>query len=192
MVPVFSPSVLRLLLGRVPAPRAAEILQQMALRDAQSLTVLFQVATLWAPTQVQRSLNIWNWLPTRYLRELDGDNWQYTAQTLRDGGDCEDWSVVLNAHLVAASVDARIGIMPDHAAVFIPLTTGNPFIIDRDFRIYKNPDNIPDVWPTMEYKGRLWLPLEATLERWQRGLPGQGTESIREWARQGALWIAGT
>lgn len=190
MFPVFSPSVLRVALGRMSALRAVEILQQMASQDAQSTLVQLQAAALWAPTQVQRLLNIWNWLPTRYVRELNGDNWQYTAQTQFDGGDCEDWSILCCAHLIAALIDARIGLMPDHAAVFVPLTRGSKYIVDQYFQIWNNPDSIPDLWPAMEYKGRLWLPLETTLEHWERGLPGQGTTYIREWARQGALWIA--
>jgi hypothetical protein len=49
---------------------------------------------------------------------------------------------------------------------------------------------IPDSWPTIEYNGCLWLPLESTRSPESRGLPGQGAEMIQRWARQGMLWIA--
>lgn len=190
MIPVFSPNIVQRRLLRIPAPQAAQVLQGMANQDAQTLAVQLQAIMLWAPSQMQRLRKIWQWLPTHYEREMDGDNWQYTADTLQFGGDCEDWSVALCSHLRAASIDARIGIMPDHAAVFVPLGVGSKYVIKEGFQIRLNPELIPDTWRTMTYEGRIWLPLESTLKPDERGFPGEGTADIRGWVRKGQLWIA--
>lgn len=191
MLPFFSPVVNQQRYVRVPPLQAVNILQNMAQADTQTVDVQFRAIGLNGTTPAQRIWNVWQWMPTRYLRELNGDNWQYSALTLAQGGDCEDWSIVLCSHLRALGIDARMGLMPDHAAVLIPLARGQadwhwmPFV-----GFYKNPALIPDNWDTLEYNGRLWLPLESTLSPESRGLPGQGAEIVRNWAHQGMLWIA--
>lgn len=192
MVPLlFSPVIVQRRYERIPPFQAVHVLQQMAQADAQTFEVQIRSIGLTANSPAQRVWNVWRWLPTRYVRELNGDDWQYAADTLAYGGDCEDWSIVLCAHLRAVGIDARMGLMPDHAAVLIPLARNQghwqwqPFV-----GFYKNPNLIPESWPTMEYKGSLWLPLESTLSPETRGLPGHDAEMIRRWARQGMLWIA--
>lgn len=191
MLRSFSPVIVQRRYSQIPPSFAVHVLQNMAQADAQTLAVQFRAAQLTDTSPGQRIWNVWRWLPTRYVRELNGDNWQYSADTLLYGGDCEDWSVVLCAHLRAVGIDARMGIMPNHAAVFVSLSRNQaqwhwqPFI-----GFYKNPNLIPETWPTLEYSGHLWLPLESTLSPELRGWPGQNAELIRQWARQGELWIA--
>lgn len=192
MVPLlFSPVIVQRRYERISPSQAVHILQQMALTDAQTPAVRGRALGLAGATPAQSIQNVWQWLPTHYVRELNGDNWQYSADTLRFGGDCEDWSIVLCSHLRAAGLDARMGLMPDHAAVLVPLTPNvarwywQPFV-----GFYQNPNLLPTNWPTMEYRGRLWLPLESTLSPALRGMPGQGADMIQSWAQKGMLWIA--
>lgn len=191
MVPLFSPVIVQRRYERIPPSQAVHILQSMAQTDTQTADVQIRAIGLAGSSPAQHIWNVWRWLPTRYVLEQNGDNWQYSADTLLYGGDCEDWSIVLCAHLRALGIDARMGLMPDHAAVLIPVTRAQaewhwqPFV-----GFYQNPNLIPGSWPTMEYGGGLWLPLESTLSPETRGLPGENTEAIRRWARLGGLWIA--
>ncbi len=174
---------------------AARQLQQMARRGAAAPEVVRFAARLWAASVVARILAAWKALPTHYVAEPDGvDDWQEAVRTLTmRSGDCEDWSVLLVAILLALGVNARIAVMPGHAAVVIPVMPlqygWNPFggwgpIVPLGAEL------MPATWHWFDYQGERWLPLESTTDPNTRGVPGEQTAKILTSARTHTLYIA--
>jgi len=168
---------------------AVSTLERMAEEGSRSRAVQQLVGTaanlLFAsyPERVQAA---WRWLPTRYVRDRDGDNWQSAEETLRrEQGDCEDWAVLLCAVLKALGQNAHIGVMPEHAAVFVPVEIVSLF----DPRVQRS-NFVPSTWRTALHQGRVWLPLEATTLPKHRGEPGWNDQLIRPWLNTGQLSIA--
>ncbi len=168
--------------------RAAGTLTQMAAEGARSREILDFIGP-WLAYLRTRPLSErleWAWrnLPTRYLADLDGDQWQSARLTLlRHAGDCEDWAVLLAAILLALGVTARVGVMPGHAAVFVP-------VVDRPWPWpFADPHAVPANWRIAEHLGREWLALEATTSPKRRGMPGTDDELIRPWLGSSQLWI---
>lgn len=132
---------------------------------------------------------VWHWLPVRYVQDRDGDHWQPVEETLRlHSGDCEDWSILLAAVLKRLGIDARIGIMPGHAAVFVPVSYVQAFAVllgQIDARAF-----LPANWPLLNYSGGRWLAIESTVAPENRGLPGEHLTLIAPAAQQGTLIIA--
>jgi len=169
----------------------AQCLEKMATRDAFSaainrLEIVRSCNGLFQPVIIAA---VWQWLPMHYKRELDGDHWQTAEETLIvQSGDCEDWAILLSAVLKRLGVDARIGVMPGHAAVFVPVRNVAPFSIlfgQIDARTL-----LPANWPLLNYAGGRWLALEATVPPAIKGLPGEHLNLIAPAANQGTLVIA--
>ncbi len=176
--------------------QAAEKLQQMAIAGSRSPVIRRAVAGLnnnLGLSSRQRLEFVWRWLPSHYVADLDGDNWQSVEVTnWRGAGDCEDWAIYLAAVLIAASIDARIGVMPGHAAVFVPVSDGPKILFNPLFGWVANPDLIPPDWKCIIHRGRKWLALEATTHPQRRGAPGVDDPLIRPWVNTDELVIAGT
>lgn len=168
--------------------RAAKALAAMAAEGSRSQAVLDFLLPWLAYLRLrpipERIEWAWRNLPTRYVADRDGDNWQPAWQTLaRGAGDCEDWAVVLCAILKALGITASVGVMPGHAAVFVPLVTTS-WLFPAS-----NPDVLPDNWRVVTDAGRKYLALEATTNPSQRGVPGSADELIRPWLDTNQLWI---
>lgn len=168
-----------------------QCLEKLASQGATSaavgqLDIVHRCQGLFQPAAIA---TVWGWLPVRYVQDRDGDHWQRVEETLRQGtGDCEDWSILLAAVLKRLGIDARIGVMPNHAAVFIPVSDVDAFSVllgQIDQRTL-----IPANWPLLNYAGGRWLPLEATVAPEDRGLPGDHLTLVAPAARQGTLLIA--
>jgi hypothetical protein len=168
--------------------RAAGTLTRMAEEGARSRDVINFVgpwlAYLYSRPLSERLEWAWRNLPTQYVAALDGDQWQSAWLTLRRGeGDCEDWAVLLAAILLALGVTARVGVMPGHAAVFVPL-------VDRTWPwTFADPSAVPASWRIAQHLRRKWLVLEATTSPKRRGMPGTDDELIRPWLGSPHLWI---
>lgn len=176
--------------GRVFRRRAAQILTRMAEEGARSQAVLdciepWRLLYLLTRPIPERIEWAWRTLPTHYLADLNGDNWQHAWLTLLlRNGDCEDWAVLLAAILKALGVVASVGVMPGHAAVFVPLMdVGWPFVVEKQH-------TIPGHWPIVVHGGRKWLALEATTDPGSRGAPGTATDLIYPWLNSQLLYIA--
>ncbi len=167
------------------ARQLAELLNNLAAQETSSLTIQMIVPQLQGPSLADRILNAWRWLPTRYAPDGPMDTAQSPVFTFWRGlGDCEDEAGLLACMLKALYVDARVGVMPGHAAVFV--------------RLYRAQENahpltrLPPGWPCIEHKRRLWLPLESTVAQKRRVLPGQDADLVRPWVNTDFLQIAGT
>lgn len=175
--------------------QAARRLQQMAIRGALAPEVAKLAATLWNPSIVARIRAAWLKLPTHYVAEPDGvDDWQEAVRTLRTrSGDCEDWSVLLAAILLSLGVNARIAVMPGHAAVVLPI---QPIQYGLDWYgrvvpiLPAGTEVVPQNWHLFNYQGGLWLPLESTTDPKTRAVPGEQTAKILLSARTNELYIA--
>lgn len=124
----------------------------------------------------------WQWLPTKYVPDRDGDLWQQailTLLTLR--GDCEDWSILLAAVLKALGLSARVGVMPNHAAVFVEIR--QTFVWD--------PNAAPQHWKLVWHQHRQWIVLEATTPPDKRRAPGCNDELVTPWLNTDLLIISG-
>lgn len=168
--------------------RAARALSAMASEGAHS-TVLLNFVLPWLSYLRSRPIPeriAWAWenLPTNYVADRDGDNWQPAWLTLtRGAGDCEDWAVLLAAILKALGVTASVGVMPGHAAVFVPL-------VDVHWPSqFSNPNALPAHWRIVADDGRKYLALESTTMPSRRGVPGSSDELIRPWLNTNHLWI---
>lgn len=121
-------------------------------------------------------------LPTRYVADGVDDLWQYVWWTLLvKTGDCEDSSTALAAILSYLGIDARIAVMPGHAAVVIPVD------VDDWGRRSIGGWILPSEWTTFFYAGGQWLGLETTLRL--RAVPGEGTHMLWQAAAVGTLSI---
>lgn len=125
-------------------------------------------------------------LPTSYASDGLDDFWQTVPRTLRRGsGDCEDSAMALAAILACLGIDARIAVMPGHAAVMVRVqATAYP----RAF--LSLPDAVvPPQWRTVFYRGEEWLPLEPTIAQADRHLPGEHDGRIEAAIDGDVLWI---
>lgn len=168
-----------------------QYLEKLARQGATSaaigqLEIVHRCQGVFQPTAIAA---VWDWLPVRYVQDRDGDHWQVVEETLRlRSGDCEDWSILLAAILKRLGLDARIGVMPGHAAVFMPVSYVQAFSVllgQIDARAL-----LPANWPLISYAGGRWLALESTVAPESRGLPGEHLTLIEPAARQGTLLIA--
>jgi transglutaminase-like putative cysteine protease len=167
--------------------RVANDLTRLATAGSESLAVrrFIQQGAWYLDSQLRAGRLLWAWrsLPTNYQPDTFGDSWQpaeLTLQSLR--GDCEDWAVLLAAILKALDIDARIVVVPKHAAVAVPITTAIPWPV-----AVHHP--IPDNWPLVSHAGRTWLVLESTTTPTRRGLPGTDSDLIIPWLNTDQLWI---
>lgn len=132
---------------------------------------------------------VWNWLPVLYTADRDGDHWQDVEETLRRrAGDCEDWSILLAAVLKRLGIDARIGVMPGHAAVFVPIW--NVPSLSMLLGQIDPQELIPANWQLINYGGHRWLALESTVPPEQRRLPGEHLDLIAPAVAERSLIIA--
>lgn len=121
-------------------------------------------------------------LPTHYVADGRDDFWQNVRYTLEvKVGDCEDSTTTLTAILGKRGIDARVAVIPKHAAVVIPVE------VDGWGRRSIAGWELPADWLTFAYEGRIWLGLETTLA--VRRVPGEATQKLREAAAMGQLWI---
>lgn len=121
-------------------------------------------------------------LPTHYLADGVDDFWQYVGYTLSEKtGDCEDSSTALAAILSYLGIDARIALMPDHAAVVIP--------VDVDDWGQRSVSGwlLPAEWTPFAYAGREWLGVETTISL--RRVPSEGAWRLWQAAAMGSLSI---
>ena len=167
--------------------RVADELTKLAAEGSLSFAVrnFIQPAGQYLNSQSLAERLLWAWrnLPTNYQPDHFGDSWQTAARTLEHrAGDCEDWAVLLAAILKALGIDARIVVVPGHAAVAVSVSTASPW----PFAV-RHP--IPDDWPLVSHAGRTWLVLEATTDPTRRGLPGTNTDLIIPWLNTDQLWI---
>ena len=181
-----------LLTGRSYYRRATRTLTQMARDGAWSGAVVRFVGPvlpdLLALSKAQRVAWAWRALPTRYVQDPAGDDWQTPEETLRRReGDCEDWSVLLAAILILLGLDARVGVVPGHAAVFVSVSRMPPLPVGYVYR-----DAIPSDWRVVRHLGQQWLILESTTLPGQRKQPGWDDELVGEWLNTDRLWLAGT
>jgi transglutaminase-like putative cysteine protease len=170
---------------------AAFSLESIATQGARSPRVqqlVHQASQLLHESFPNRLWDIWQWLPTLYVQDRDGDHWQSAEETLRlKQGDCEDWSVLLGAVLKAFGIDAHLAVMPQHAAVFVPIVP-----VSANNLLAALPNMVPRSWRTAVHRGRLWLPLEATTTPGARREPGVDDRLIRPWLGTDELIIAHT
>ncbi len=159
----------------------AQKLQHMARMGARTPTIRTIARRLHprgGPPSPYRAVGMaWRWLPTVYVEERRGDHWQSPVQTLRRGhGDCEDWSVLLAALLLALRIDARIVTIPGHVVVAVRWPS----------RMGAGP------WPVHRHGRDTWLLLESTFSRAARRwvIPGQGVASVVRWLGTPCLQIA--
>lgn len=183
------------LLNTISRHQAAETLQKLVDTGSRSPVIRHKVAQLNTTPGLshrQRLELVWRWLPSHYVADRNGDNWQTVEVTdLRGVGDCEDWAVYLAAVLQATDLDARIGVMPEHAAVFVPVSDGPRVLLDPFIGWVPNRNLIPSDWKCIIHQGRKWLPLEATTTPNRRSAPGVDDRLIRPWINTSQLVIGG-
>ena len=167
-------------------PEAADQLSLLAYDGSVSASVAAWVAAnLPNPiylSPIGRILAAYQCLPTRYVADGVDDFWQYVWWTLSaETGDCEDSSTAEVAILGYLGIDARVAVIPGHAAVLIPV------VRDGWGRRFVDGWQLPADWATFEHQGQTWLGLETTLT--VRRLPGEGTQKLRAAASASRLWI---
>lgn len=172
---------------------AVRILTRLARQGARSYEVRAFVALLIpeAPSLglLERILAAYLRLPTAYATDGLDDFWQSVPRTLRRGrGDCEDSAMALAAILGYLDVDARIAVMPEHAAVMVRVHAA-PY--PRAWQSLPAA-TVPQSWPTVFCRGEEWLPLEPTIAQSHRQVPGEGDGRIEAAIESGLLWIGST
>lgn len=131
---------------------------------------------------IRRIQAAYQMLPTRYVKDGVDDFWQSVDWTMEQKtGDCEDSTTALTAILSYLGLDARIALMPGHAAVVIPVD------VDDWGRRSIGGWMVPAEWTTFVYRGRQWLGLETTLSL--RAVPGESGRLLWQAAAIGSLWI---
>lgn len=172
------------------AQQLANFFQWLALQDADSPVIQSLALRLRGRTPRESLMNLWRAFPVVYVPDGINDTAQTPIYTwLRGRGDCEDWALFLVALLLALNIGARIGIMNNHAAVFVPLLD-RPDRVDALGQTILGPWDVSPKWQTRQYAGRGWLPLEATAPMGRRGEPGDYLELIDGGIQNASLRIA--
>lgn len=165
--------------------QVAAQLEQMALQGSLVPQIRQVAASLLGGqlfTLPERLSRVWQWLPTKYVPDRDGDLWQQAILTLLTlCGDCEDWSILLAAVLKAMGICAQVGVMPNHAAVFVEIRQTTVWDLNA----------APKHWKFVWHQHRQWVVLESTTPPSKRRAPGWDLDLVSPWLNTDLLIIPG-